>query len=264
MDEDNDDNKGSEWYVVIADRHAVYTGLGEWYLPYLDPATHHSPSSYLNCSGYHTAVSHSQDIQDTYLVFFQWMPDKGWKGRVVFRGMVIRGDKEEWENIKEVVIEVVSSLKISDGKIKQSTKREETTRTYFPITQDDLPDGYSIEDVEMEEETILPEENDNNKANSDNLTTQMSPYFVPHSGKIVENISVPMSDIFLYTISGYHNISDILLQNISNYDNITDLGAESYQRLEAEYGGWGEGGVGSLQFSSPLYLLFFLHQNFHF
>ena len=40
------------------------------------------------------------------------MPDMGYEGRVVFRGLVRRGDREDWEEIKQVQVEVGAVAKM--------------------------------------------------------------------------------------------------------------------------------------------------------
>ena len=70
-----------------------------------------------------------------------------------------------------------------------------------------------------------PPENDITIGVAEDLTTQMAHYFVPHSDEEMANYTEPLSDIFLYNMSSYgYNMSE----------------AEPYQRLEAEFGGWGE------------------------
>ena len=78
----------------------IFSGLGTWYLPFGDSNRESSSSAYLDCDeGYHNGVSHNDKIvPDTnYVIFFQWMPDDGYEGDVIFKGVVKRGSRIYWE-----------------------------------------------------------------------------------------------------------------------------------------------------------------------
>jgi phage tail tube protein FII len=64
------------------------------------------------------------------------MPDNGYEGMVVFRGLVRRGDRKEWENVKQVQVEVeaVEMLKNEVKMSEKTTATDTTDRTYYPDT----------------------------------------------------------------------------------------------------------------------------------
>ena len=79
-------------------------GLGTWFLPFGD--TQSPNSRYLNCSGgVHNAVTNSDAISGVdYVIFFQWMPDKGFEGDVVFTGLVMRAYRDFWETVTGIKV----------------------------------------------------------------------------------------------------------------------------------------------------------------
>ena len=185
------------------------------------------------------------------------MPDESYEGKVVFRGLVRRGDKEEWENITQVEVEVVATENMKDSLTETSVLSKMTTdvpkRTYYPFTFTVSSHGETVRDVtstvmdvkietsadddlitELFDDDIINKVSDDDLSAeiSEDLTSTMSPYFVPYSDMNMDNYSLPLSDIFLYNISG---------GNMSG-----QAGGEPYERLEAEYGGWSDskGGVG--------------------
>ena len=71
-------------------------GLGTWYLPFGDTSSESSSSKYLDCGdGVHNTVTNSDTIvpNSNYVIFFQWMPDVGYQGSVVFKSVVKRGSR---------------------------------------------------------------------------------------------------------------------------------------------------------------------------
>ena len=120
VDHKNEDNKGNI-YIRCYQYKKLLSALGTWYLPYLAPTTTISSSSYRNCSGHHNALTHSGLLQDIYVVFFQWMPDVNYDGRVVFRGLVRRGDSGEWEDVKHAQVEVEAAEKV-ENEVQKSEK----------------------------------------------------------------------------------------------------------------------------------------------
>lgn len=72
-------------FVLRAEDSAGST-VGSWYIPYLADTSFLSESRYLACSGRaQSAVTHSGQTTDMWVVSFQWRPDTHFSGWVQFR-----------------------------------------------------------------------------------------------------------------------------------------------------------------------------------
>ena len=161
------------------------------------------------------------------VVFFQWSPDENYEGTVVFKGKISREEDMNWENIGEAYVRVITK--------RQEVTDTTTDRTYYPetVTEDQATSFKDVvESTKFEETLTITRETttENLKAKEelsfeDSELENSSPNYSP----IITNQSLSTS-AFLF--------SDPFLSNITNY-NISDSEAEPYQRLEAEYGGWG-------------------------
>ena len=124
-------------------------GLGTWYLPFGDTAPR-PVSRTLDCGrGLRNAVASSRDLgaEATYLVFFQWMPAAGYSGRVLFRGRVLRGRGDTWEEATEMEVTVAEDRRMvtreNTRRTTQRTTRRTTRRTTSRTTR--RPSNYTEE-----------------------------------------------------------------------------------------------------------------------
>ena len=124
-------------------------GLGTWYLPFGDTAPR-PVSRTLDCGrGLQNAVASSRDLgaEATYLVFFQWMPAAGYSGRVLFRGRVLRGRGDTWEEATQMEVTVAEDGRLvtreNTRRTTQRTTRRTTRRTTLRTTR--RPSNYTEE-----------------------------------------------------------------------------------------------------------------------
>ena len=161
------------------------------------------------------------------VVFFQWSPDENYEGRVVFKGKIRKEDDMNWENIGEAYVRVI-------------TKREDVTdtttdRTYYPetVTEDEATSFKDVVEVTKFEETLTI----TREATTEYLNAKEELKFEDSElENSSQNYSLTITNQSLSTSAFI--FSDPFFSNITNY-NISDSEAEPYQRLEAEYGGWG-------------------------
>merc|ERR1719195_514671 len=86
-------------FVLRAEDSAGST-VGSWYIPYLADTSFLSESRYLACSGRaQSAVTHSGQTTDMWVVSFQWRPDTHFSGWVQFRASVVVDYRTFWTNI---------------------------------------------------------------------------------------------------------------------------------------------------------------------
>ena len=120
-------------------------GLGTWYLPFGDTAPR-PVSRTLDCGrGLQNAVASSRDLgaEATYLVFFQWMPAAGYSGRVLFRGRVLRGAGDTWEEATEMEVTVAEDRRLVTREDTRRTTRRTTRRMTSRTTR--RPSNYTEE-----------------------------------------------------------------------------------------------------------------------
>ena len=209
---------------AVSESEPDMAGLGTWYLPFQDNTL--SPTSrYLNCSdSSHNTVINSPDIQaaSQTVLYFQWMPDWNYEGYVRFRSIVVTGNNLDWEEATPIEVKIIKKEKSSSP-----TQRPNESST----SEDSLRENTTLIQSETEDPSVIYVD-----------TTRWShSHSHPHTHRD-SDIGGGSS-----TLMGQEKTSSGIMSRVT----------ESYERLEAEHGGWRKSRNGAETFLPNLKVNFF-------